>query len=55
MTKPVRSYGLPLIARTLKKVHIVSCQEASAQITNICMQGKFLTKLALTSKPYLTV
>ena len=43
ITKLVRSYGLPLSARTLNKAHIVSCQKASAQITNICMQGKFLT------------
>ena len=25
------------------KSHRVSCQKASAQITNICKQGKFLT------------
>ena len=33
---------LSLCARILKKAYKVSCQEASAQITNICMQEKFL-------------
>ena len=28
---------------TLKKAEEVSCQEASAQITNICIQEKYLT------------
>ena len=27
----------------LKKAHLVSCQEAASQITDICMQGKLLT------------
>ena len=43
ITKPVWSHVLALSARTLKKDHIVSCQEASAQITNICMKVKFLS------------
>ena len=34
---------LALNAWTLKKAHRVSCQEASAQITNICMLEKVLT------------
>ena len=37
------SHVFALSAWTLKKVHRVSCQEARAQITNICTQGKFLT------------
>ena len=36
ITKPVWSHVLALSARTLKKAHTVSCQEASAQITNAC-------------------
>ena len=40
---------LGLSAWTLKKAHIVSCQEASEQITNICMQ-KFLTNWTLPPK-----
>ena len=47
ITKTVWSHVLALSAWTLKKAHIVSCQKASAQITNICMQGKFLTDCAL--------
>ena len=43
MTKPLWSHVLALSAWTLKKAHIVSYQEASFQITNICMQEKFLT------------
>ena len=43
ITKPVWSLVLALSAMTLKKAHIASCQKASAQITNFCMQGKFLT------------
>ena len=54
MTKPVWSNVLALSAWTLKKAHIVSCQEALAQITKICMQGKFLTNQAFPPKPYLT-
>ena len=44
-TKPVWSHVLPLSGRTLEKVHmlVVSCQEASPQVTNICMQGELLT------------
>ena len=44
ITKSVSSHVLALSPRTLNKAHTVSCQEASAQITNICMQGNFLTK-----------
>ena len=33
MTKPFRSHVLALSAWTLKKAHIVSCQEAWTQIT----------------------
>ena len=36
ITKPVWSHVLALSARALKKAHTVSCQEASAQITNAC-------------------
>ena len=43
MTKPVWSHVLALSLWTLKKAHIVSCHKASTQITNICMQGKYLT------------
>ena len=43
MTKPGWSHVLALSAWNLEKAHTISCQEASAQITNICMQGKFLT------------
>ena len=39
ISKPVWSHVVVLSAWTLKKTHIVSCQEASSQITNICMQG----------------
>ena len=38
-TKPVWSHVLDLRFWTSR----VSCQEASAKITNICMQGKYLT------------
>ena len=41
MTKPVWPYTLALSAWTLKKPHY--SQLPGAQITNICMQGKFLT------------
>ena len=34
---------LPLNAWTLRTTHIITCPEASAQIKNIYMQGKFLT------------
>ena len=51
MTKPVWSHVSALSAWTLKKAHIVSCKEASAQITKICIQGKFLTNRALPPKP----
>ena len=39
----VWSHVLALSAWTLKEAHIVSCQDVCAQITNIYMQGKFLT------------
>ena len=43
MTNPDWSHALALNAWTLKTAYIISCQEASAQITNTYMQGKFLT------------
>ena len=38
MNKPVWSNVLALSAWTLMKAHIVSCQEACVQITDVCMQ-----------------
>ena len=55
MTNHVWVHVLVLNAWTLNKAHIISGQEASAQITNNYMQGKFLTNWALVPKPYLTV
>ena len=43
MTKPVWAHVFVFSAWTLKKTHIVSCQEAGAQISNICMPDKYLT------------
>ena len=43
MTTPDWSRVFGLSAWTLKKAHIISCQEARAQITNISMKSKFLT------------
>ena len=42
MTKPVWSHVLAMTLNKEKKAHRVSCQETT-QITNINMQGKFLT------------
>ena len=39
ITKPVLFLVLASSAMTLKKSHIVSCQEASAKIRNVCIKA----------------
>ena len=50
--KPVWSCFVLECASTMNRACRVSCQEASAQITNICMANSSPT---FTPKPYLTV
>ena len=52
ITKPVWSHVFGLEPMDFKKAQVVSCLEASAQITTICMLGKYFKSQMNILAPY---